>query len=41
VQYRGIKGNDVTQFKSTDVQPVLAPAPFKQGKAVNYEDARK
>lgn len=41
VQYRGIKGNDAAQFKSTDVQPVLAPPAFRQGTAVNYDDARK
>ena len=42
VQFRGITGNDVAQFKDVEKQPILAPAEFKTGTAVYpYTDAKK
>lgn len=34
VQFRGIKGNDVAQFKTVDTQVVVAPAEFASGTAI-------
>src|SRR5262245_36248510 len=34
VQFRGIKGNDVAQFKSVDTQVVVAPSEFTSGTVI-------
>ena len=41
VQFRGIKGNGLDQFKGMDVQPVLYPPDAKTGSAIPFNDARK
>jgi branched-chain amino acid transport system substrate-binding protein len=41
VQYHGIKGNDIEQFKGMKVQTILAPDRFATGKLIYpYEKAR-
>jgi branched-chain amino acid transport system substrate-binding protein len=42
VQFQGIKGNDVEQFKNPATQVILAPASYATGKVVYpYAEARK
>lgn len=42
VQFQGIKGNDVDQFKNLSTQIVLTPAEFKSGDVIYpYADAKK
>ena len=41
VQFRGIKGNGLDQFKGVDAQPILYPASAKTGTAVPFNEARK
>jgi len=41
VQFRGIKGNGLEQFRGVDVQPILYPADVQTGKAVPFNEARK
>jgi branched-chain amino acid transport system substrate-binding protein len=41
VQYRGIKGNEIGQFKGMDVKALLYPANIKTGESINFLDARK
>jgi branched-chain amino acid transport system substrate-binding protein len=42
VQYKGIKGNDLDQFRGMDTQTVVAPAKLSTGEAVvPFENARQ
>ena len=42
VQYQGIKGNDVEQFRTTSTQVILTPDAYKSGKVIYpYADALK
>ncbi len=41
VQFQGVKGNGLDQFKTIDVQPILYPADVKTGKAMPFNDLRK
>ena len=41
VQFRGVKGNGLDQFRGVDVQPILYPAETKTGTAVPFNEARK
>jgi branched-chain amino acid transport system substrate-binding protein len=40
-QFQHVKGNDIEQFKSTDKVVVVAPAEYKSGELLTYEDARR
>jgi branched-chain amino acid transport system substrate-binding protein len=41
VQYQGIKGNDVGQFKDISTQVVVSPAEYKSGNLIYpYEKAK-
>jgi branched-chain amino acid transport system substrate-binding protein len=39
-QFRGVKGNDLEQFKGTDTLIVVAPDDYKSGNLVPFTDAR-
>lgn len=42
VQYHGIKGNDIAQFRGMDTMKVLGPAEYKSGDVTApYQDARQ
>jgi branched-chain amino acid transport system substrate-binding protein len=41
VQYHGIKGNDLEQFKGMKVQTILAPKKFETGKMIYPYDKAK
>jgi len=42
VQYHGIKGHDVEQFRGPATVAILAPAQYKTGEMIYpYTDARK
>jgi len=42
VQYHGIKGNSLDQFKGMETQTVIAPAKFKTGNVIYpYEKAKQ
>jgi branched-chain amino acid transport system substrate-binding protein len=42
VQFQGIKGNGVEQFKRSDTEPIVAPAAYASGKVIYpYTDAKK
>ena len=41
VQFHGIKGSDVGQFKTTDTEQILDPAQYKTGEMIPYAEARK
>ena len=40
-QFRGIKGNDLAQFKTMEVQPILFPDDLKTAEPISFGDARK
>jgi branched-chain amino acid transport system substrate-binding protein len=41
VQFHGIKGNDVDQFKTTATEAILEPAQYKTGTLIPYAEAKK
>jgi branched-chain amino acid transport system substrate-binding protein len=42
VQYQGVKGNDVDQFRGMDKQIIVGPAPYKTGEVIYpYSAAKK
>jgi branched-chain amino acid transport system substrate-binding protein len=41
VQFQGIKGNDIAQFKDISTQIIVAPAEYKLGEVIYpYEKAK-
>jgi len=40
-QFQHVKGNDIEQFKGTDKVVVVAPAEYKSGDLLSFEDARR
>jgi len=41
VQFHGIKGNDVAQFKTTGTEAILDPPHYKTGNMIPYAEAKK
>ncbi|HWI25482.1 MAG TPA: amino acid ABC transporter substrate-binding protein [Stellaceae bacterium] len=41
VQFHGIKGNDVAQFKTTGTEAILDPPQYKTGNMIPYAEAKK
>src|ERR1700726_991675 len=40
-QFQHVKGNDIEQFKGTEKVVVVAPAAYKSGDLISFEDARR
>jgi branched-chain amino acid transport system substrate-binding protein len=41
VQFQGIKGNDIAQFRDVSTQVVLTPAEYKNGEVIRpYANAK-